>query len=148
MGLDMYLTKRVYVGANYEHNQVTGRIQLKTRGEKIKINFSRVSKIIEDVAYWRKANAIHKWFVDNVQDGEDDCNDHYVDIEKLKELIQVCKDVIADHSKAEQLLPVQSGFFFGETEYNEYYFGCLQDTIDMLEPLLEESGDFYYRSSW
>ena len=33
--------------------------------------------IYEDnqIASWRKANAIHKWFVDNVQDGVDDCGD-------------------------------------------------------------------------
>ena len=25
------------------------------------------------VAYWRKANAIHSWFVENCQDGVDEC---------------------------------------------------------------------------
>ena len=25
----------------------------------------------DQIASWRKANAIHKWFVDNVQDGVD-----------------------------------------------------------------------------
>ena len=27
----------------------------------------------EEVGYWRKANAIHGWFVRNVQNGKDDC---------------------------------------------------------------------------
>ena len=34
------------------------------------------SRIIEQVGYWRKANQIHNWFVENVQDGEDDCCYH------------------------------------------------------------------------
>ena len=38
------------------------------------------------VAYWRKANAIHGWFVDNIQDGVDDQNEYYVSKEKLEEL--------------------------------------------------------------
>lgn len=29
--------------------------------------------IWKEIGYWRKANHIHKWFVDCVQDGEDDC---------------------------------------------------------------------------
>lgn len=32
MGLDMYLSKKIYIGANYEHNNVKGKINL-TKGE-------------------------------------------------------------------------------------------------------------------
>ena len=35
MGLDMYLTKRVYVGANYEFRNVTGKINIKINGEQL-----------------------------------------------------------------------------------------------------------------
>jgi hypothetical protein len=44
------------------------------------------SEVIEEVMYWRKANQIHKWFVDNVQDGVDDCKEYWVSEEKLQEL--------------------------------------------------------------
>ena len=47
--------------------------------------------IIEEVGYWRKANAIHKWFVDNIQDGEDDCGYYEVAPEQLEELLNICK---------------------------------------------------------
>lgn len=33
-------------------------------------------KIIYEVAYWRKANHIHNWFVQNIQDGIDDLLDY------------------------------------------------------------------------
>lgn len=53
-------------------------------------NFGHKS-IIEEVGYWRKANAIHKWFVDNIQDGEDDCDYYEVAPEQLEELLNICK---------------------------------------------------------
>lgn len=46
------------------------------------------------VAYWRKANHIHKWFVDNLQNGEDNCQRSYVSREKLNELLSVCHEVV------------------------------------------------------
>lgn len=95
MGLDMYLTKKVYVGANYEHRKVTGRIDIKVDGTPLEVNFKKVSYIEESVGYWRKANSIHKWFVENVQNGEDDCGTYYVDIEKMEELLGVCKTLIS-----------------------------------------------------
>ena len=150
MGLDMYLSKRVYVGANYEHNNVKGSINL-TEGEEdkpIEVKLERVTYIIEDVAYWRKANHIHRWFVENVQDGEDDCKEYYLTHSQLKDLISLCKKVIKNKDKASELLPTSEGFFFGGTQYDEYYFGSLETTIKMLEPLLKENGDFCYQSSW
>jgi len=40
--------------------------------------------------YWRKANAIHKWFVDNLADGVDDCRPLWVSTDHLKELFLTC----------------------------------------------------------
>lgn len=48
----------------------------------------------EDVGYWRKANQIHNWFVQNVQDGEDDCGIYEVTQSKLIELRDTCQKVI------------------------------------------------------
>ena len=103
------------------------------------------------VAYWRKANQIHKWFVDHVQNGKDDCGDYYVSREQLQLLLDTCKIVLIDKEEASQLLPVQEGFFFGSYEYNEYYFSDIQDTIEQLEKVLTEYPEewaFKYQSSW
>jgi hypothetical protein len=55
---------------------------------------------------------------------------------------------IKDPSVARELLPTGSGFFFGGTDYDEYYYNDLVETQKMLEELLlEEDGEFYYRSS-
>ena len=68
--------------------------------------------------YWRKANAIHKWFVDNVQDGKDNCLPHRCEINTLIELRDVCEQVLNSPYEAEELLPVYEGFFFGSYEYS------------------------------
>jgi len=171
MGLDSYLKKKIYVGANYDHRKITGKITIKQDGRPINVNFKRVSEITEDVGYWRKANHIHKWFVDNCQDGEDDCREAYVSKDQLIELLETCKKVmktkptkITKKSKkvdvtvkgetdetAEDLLPTQSGFFFGGTEIGDYYYETIKDTIEIIEPLLKELSDVdsvYYQSSW
>lgn len=151
MGLDMYLTKNTYIGANYEHNKVSGTIQIEKDGKEIPIQFNRVYEIIESVGYWRKANHIHNWFVEKCQDGVDECQKTYINIEQLTDLLQVCKIVINNKDLASELLPTSSGFFFGGTEYDEYYFNDIQYTIELIESLLKEdntNSSFYYSSSW
>lgn len=147
MGLDMYLTKEIYVGANYEFNGVKGEINLTKNGNPIKVNLNKVVSIHESFAYWRKANQIHNWFVKNVQKGVDDCGTYYVSTEKLQKLVEICKKVLNNHELAEELLPTCSGFFFGDTKYDEYYFADLQDTVDMLSDIDEEC-DYIYHASW
>lgn len=109
--------------------------------------------IMDQVGYWRKANHIHAWFVDRVQYGIDDCDYHNeVTKEDLEDLLDICQRVLDDHSLAYKLLPTRSGFFFGGTEYDEYYFEDIKDTIDIITTVLETT-DFdkemiYYVSSW
>jgi len=152
MGLGMYLTRRKYVGAKWEHRNVNGKIEIKIGDKELPVDFKKVSYIIEDVGYWRKANEIHKWFVDNVQNGVDDCKEYYVELDKLQELLNLCKEVYKEPTRAKELLPVQ-----GSYEYNEWYFQDIKSTIDMLEELIQEEmksrdngiyNEIYYQASW
>jgi hypothetical protein len=156
MGLDMYLSK-------------------KRRG----------TKEVEEIAYWRKANHIHQWFVENIQGGEDDCREYRVSRGQLQTLLETVNTVlqasvlipgkvtngysismagssyvetpiledgkrIADPSVAQALLPTQEGFFFGGTDYDEYYYADLEHTRDALTAALaqQDDSDFCYQSSW
>lgn len=142
------------------------------------------ARIMEQVGYWRKSNSVHNWFVENIQDGVDDCNYHREvtedDLEKLLDICtkvyesctmmlgtvkngQTCTDngwvdnielgkVVIDISVAEELLPTTPGFFFGNTDYNEWYVEDIEDTIEIIQRVLETT-DFdtqmvYYVSSW
>ena len=137
----------------------------------------------EEIAYWRKANQIHKWFVENVQDDNDDCGSYVVTKEQLTELYETAKTVldssklvpgmikngetyengkwvpnmvegktIEDPSVAMKLLPTRSGFFFGSTDYDEWYLDDIELTVEKIGRVLKET-DFdneivYYSSSW
>lgn len=157
MGLDMYLHKKTYV-KNWSHmkKEELHEITVKKNGKvRTDIKPERIAYITEEVAYWRKFNALHKWFVNNVQKGEDDCGDYYVSREQLQELLSLLEQVKkAKRSKnaakvAADTLPTQSGFFFGGTDYDDYYYRDVDYTIKTLKALLkEEGGDFYYTSSW
>lgn len=101
-------------------------------------------------AYWRKANQIHKWFVDNVQGGNDNCGEYYVSHSQLKELLTTCRQALF-HKDPKELQP-SAGFFFGSYDIDEYYWGQIKNTIKQLDRLVKlpdfESLSFYYSSSW
>lgn len=188
MGLDMYLKASKYV-SGFKHSGAEAVAQF----NKIISAAGLDPKDIADaspsltlevtVAYWRKANAIHGWFVTNVQGGVDECQSSGVSREQLQELLALCRAVIAksklvparvqdgtlyshegvtrlmkdgegieDPTAAMEMLPTQGGFFFGSTQYDQYYFQDLADTVEMLEKILSnprfEDFDFTYRASW
>ena len=131
-------------------------VSVKKNGQPVvSIKPERVSEISEAVGQWRKFNALHKWFVENCQNGEDDCREYRVDKSQLVDLLGVLKQVQEDFDttggiKAHELFPAEGGFFFGSTEYDEWYFENVKETIVLLEELTQEEGDgdFYYQSSW
>jgi hypothetical protein len=156
MGLDMYLSKKTYVKQWEHQGDDSFKVEVTKKGEPVShIKPERISYIEEEIGYWRKSNQIHNWFVQNVQNGTDDCGSYFVGKEQLEELLELCKQVLANHKLAEELLPAQGGFFFGSTDYDEYYYDDLTHTVQIIESLLSEqnergyiNGDIYYQSSW
>lgn len=193
MGLDMYLKAERYIsGWCFDKDpakKAEAEAKFKRLCEAIGMTPSPESPGIyvkATVGYWRKANAIHNWFVEKVQDGRDECQESDVSREQLKELLEDCRQVIAasklepgavqngyvanaktggkmapvleagqvvvNAQVAEEVLPTRDGFFFGGTNYDQYYIEDVQDTIKILENVLEnpefKDCDFYYRASW
>jgi hypothetical protein len=141
MGLDMYLDKEVYLP--WADKEALPKLE--------KLGFKGAKIIVLRGMYWRKANAIHAWFVDNVQGGNDDCGRYYVSRKELRQLLDTVNDVLEDNSKACELLPVRKGFFFGSYEYDRDYFHDLEATKEYLDRELasnEDKYDYYYHSSW
>jgi hypothetical protein len=177
MGLDMYLSKKTYV-KNWDYMSESEKIKIDLSGNTKGIKTNRISHIEEEVMYWRKANQIHSWFVKNVQDGEDDCREYELTRSDLELLLETCKEVKKsgyNPEVCENLLPTESGFFFGSTvlpntpEGNEeeevlviggenykvkkgqFYIDDMEDTIEVLEEALKDSGEYpcyYYRACW
>lgn len=203
MGLDMYLTKITKV-KNYSVQELMA-IDRKMRDFESFEDFQKQDKdyeiikdivkyhsnkyfswhgIEDDLGCWRKANHIHFWFVENVQDNEDDCGYYEVTKEKLIELRDLCKKVlkkvklvdghvlhhitynenfeeirhmepglVVDKPEiCDDLLPRQDGFFFGDTDYDEYYIADLKQTIKIINKVLRtvdfEKEYVIYHSSW
>lgn len=186
MGLDMYLQKKTYV-KNWSHqkpeeqHKITVKIGGKLRKD---IKPERISYITEEVAYWRKFNALHGWFVENCAGGVDECQEIYVGEEGLEKVLGVLKQVNELLNKSKPVVKVlqdwngkdyevttydcedevkdifspTQGFFFGSDEIDGYYKKEVENTIEVIENLLEEdkmskehglySGEFYYRASW
>ena len=160
MGLDMYLEAELFI-SNYPGGQnahLQGPIEtlLILNG----INARGLRGMTFEVGYWRKANAIHNWFVQNIQDGEDNCQRSYVGKEDLARLRHECNVVLTRHKTGEEideelegvdLLPPTAGFFFGGTEKDEGYYNDLEQTIEIIDKVMSMDDrlfDFYYRASW
>ena len=148
MGLDMYLTAKKYLWRNKDAEIVEVIKAERVRG----MGDMEPKEIACRAAYWRKANAIHQWFVDNVQEGEDDCREYEVSAEQLSELANLCNKILLERGKSTEELPPSEGFFFGSNEIDDYYWECLQYTKDTIEKLMLTEGidewTFYYQSSW
>ena len=150
MGLDMYLNKHTYV-QQWEHQKPEERYEVVVTkgGTPTNVKPNKVKYIIEEAGYWRKQNQIHRWFVENIQNGTDDCGEYYVSKADLETLLELCEKVKADNALADELLPGASGFFFGGTDYDEWYFNGIDNTIEILKEALEdENGEYLYSSSW
>jgi hypothetical protein len=151
MGLDMYLEKRTDVRHwSFQKDEEQFEVVIKKGGVTYpSIKSDRITNITEELGYWRKANQIHRWFVENVQNGVDNCGEYFVSKADLQSLLDVCLAVKLDHSQAEELLPAGSGFFFGNTDYDEWYYNDIDNTIDILkEALTDDNASYYYSSSW
>jgi len=153
MGLDMYLTAKRYVSPfDPAYAELTKLVKAINIDDSIK--GLDVREVTFEAMYWRKANAIHRWFVNNIQDGVDNCAEYYVDIKYLAELRDLCKKVLEDPEKTMELLPPKSGFFFGSTVIDDFFLQDLTSTVERIDYLLElpEVKDhkisFYYHSSW
>ncbi len=147
----MTLSKKTYV-RNWSYMEPCDRHAVAVvRGSEPRTEIlpERISYVVEEVASWHKADAIHYWFVRNVQDGCDDCKDYRVTKNKLVELLATLKQVKSDNARAPILLPTGNEYFTG---YDTWYFDQIDHSIDVIagalrEPL-EDDMDFYYSSSW
>lgn len=107
-------------------------------------------KNCDDVCDWRKFNALHNWFVENCQNGIDECQYSFVSKEQLVELLAILNQLTPENCS--ELFPTQDGFFFGSTDYNDWYWEDVKQTREILPELIEnfdwENESLVYASSW
>lgn len=102
-----------------------------------------VNEIIDSYAsyedmYYRKVNFLYAFFSEKLDNEECIVTRHDCEqIIKFGELILENRDL----DLAKKLLPTQSGFFFGSTEYDDYYFMDVKDAVEQFKEYLEEWTD-------
>jgi len=157
MGLDMYLYRREYV-SGWENTFINDKPGMQELYAAIadyydadRCEGSPHMYVDICVAYWRKANAIHKWFC-NLDGGRDECQSIYVTMNNLLELRTACQLVVDGDVEPERFLPTQAGFFFGSTDYDEWYEEDLKNTIAQIDratkDIKSDWAEFIYRASW
>ena len=107
------------------------------------------------IGYFRKFNALHSYIVKTFANGVDNCQDvllYKEDVEKIKKVLDDVLNVHQQAEKAKEILPTQSGYFFGGTDYDEFYFNEVKVAADLMQNLLDnfdfESYQLVYRASW
>ena len=61
MGLDIYISKKTFIGAMFHASGVNGIISLTKRGKQIPIKLRRVAYVIEDIYHGNKTYWLHDW---------------------------------------------------------------------------------------
>ena len=162
MGLDQYLTAKKYVSKwdysnDYKDKAITQEFQdLLPMDTPDITKYGQFAGITVEypVGYWRKANAIHNFFVQEVGEEVDDCREMYVHRDVLVELRSRCSDVLkADNTEEmakEVGLETVSGFFFGDTSYDDWYKEDLKLTVEICDFVLAlpEEYSLHYQASW
>lgn len=156
MGLDMYLKKgkKIPKISFEEYKKINEKVEEEDKEtlEKYKDYIQECGEhihwksLLDDVAYWRKANQIHKWFVDNVQDGTDDCDYYEVSKEDIEKLLNLCKEVI-DKTITKKGKIVNGQFLKNGTWQNNYEDGLVIINPDVAEELLPTQAGFFFGST-
>ena len=119
------------------------RDRLRTEFENEAIELQRklddcYNALYSDVAYFRKVNFLLPYF-----NYEENCSEIVIDKCEVEELVDDCKRVLAAkdtdeaESVADELLPTEAGFFFGNTDYDEWYFNDVREVADKLTEILD-----------
>lgn len=101
-------------------------------------------------AYFRKVNFLFAYYQNNGKM----VNEWYAftDKDDIDDIINRCERVLKDHKQAEYLLPTQSGFFFGSTDFDKWYFSDVKDCLRQMKKyrklLEDEETTGYVIFSW
>ena len=164
MGLDMYFYARKTTYKSFSKWGNSDRVDETNYPEDLKTfsdciydrNFKSVqTETRYQIGYFRKFNALHSYIVKTFANGVDDCQDIILYKEDVEQIKKVLDDVLNAHQqveKAKELLPTQSGFFFGGTDYDEFYFEDVKDAADLMQSFLDnfdfDKYQLVYQASW
>ena len=107
---------------------------LESEFKNVGIHFEWFS-IFTEVGYWRKANHIHSWFVENVQGGNDDCSYYTVKEDNFVDLKKTCEKVVSLNPYS---IDENSEFFYSDASSLVSSGFISQEDYTLLETKLEQ----------
>ena len=99
MGLDIYLSKKTFIGAKYKSQAITGSISLFKRGKKIPVSLQRLTYVIEDIFHGNKTHWLHHWLDIELPECLGNAEDQEISEDLLDRLHQACIEVLAHRNK-------------------------------------------------
>lgn len=90
------------------------------------------------IAYFRKVNFLVKFMEDYYDHIIENCEPIQIDEDCILELKWRCESVLKNRKLADSLLPTVSGFFYGSTEYDDFYYSNVEQVLDSCKKILEE----------
>lgn len=91
-----------------------------------------------DCAYFRNANFIYDYF-EYLIDSDTECC--IVNRDEIESLFDACSLVLEKENNtgfASEVLPTRAGFFFGGTDYDEWYYKKVRDCYEQMRIILDE----------
>lgn len=156
MGLDMYLYANKYVSYWLSRDEDKAKQIARINAIREAAGFPKDTNerpegvtVQVQAGYWRKANAIHKWFVENCQDGVDDCRESYVSREQLQELLGICQKVMKASKTAKGVVRngmVASAKTGGKLAHN-LEVGTVVVNKEVAQELLPPEDGFFFGST-
>ena len=101
MGLDIYLSKKTFIGAMFKSSEVSGTILLTKRGKPIPIRPERVTYVEEDVYHGRKTCWLLEWLNHELPEALTGTGEQEIDDNVVDRLHQVCIEVLAHRDMAD-----------------------------------------------
>ena len=141
MGLDMYLYRREYVsGWNFSEKMGFSDSLELYNNILNSFNALRCDKAPHAyvdicIAYWRQAQSIHNWFINELGDGIDECQDIYVPRDKLIELRNLAETALA----SSDALPENSGLSPDSAGIDEFYMEDMRLTVEQISAVLKNT---------
>lgn len=149
-GMTIHAVYEVYEYESYaefvqgEKNKFNEVIQLRNEYKAYKNEIESLGNLNGAIIHkWRKAPAIHQFFIDSVR-----INSHYhyhwagfSTIEKLKKWSQ---DIMMNKENIEYLeenYQFAEGPFYGDYEFNEYFFETIESTLNAIKTFEDKSID-------
>lgn len=155
MGLDVYISKRIFIGTMYKSCGITGEIHLFKHGKEIPVVLENVSYVIEQIYHGHKTWWLLEWLnreLDGVLSG--DGEDHEISREVLTALCRGCSAVLRHKGKQDfnAVCKAHLGCQVRENIDKESLGFFLQDIQGLKEGIERALGDqdvtFMISASW